>query len=109
MGDGYNSSFRSRKDHRNSHRDSIGAGLLRSSLAQLEQSDPELAKQLMINQKEFFFNAGNGKKIESGVFMAGMSEGILEEPTKEEEDIAIHIFNQDLDDRSNQSDKVDWN
>ena len=40
--------------------------------------------------------------------MAGMSEGILEEPTKEEDDIAMHIFNQDLS-GTNQSDRIDWN
>lgn len=38
--------------------------------------------------------------------MAGMSEGILEEPT--EEDIGIHIFNQDLDEH-NKNDQIDWN
>jgi len=41
--------------------------------------------------------------------MAGMSEGILEEPTEEEEDMAIHIFNRDLGGDSNKSGKIDWN
>jgi len=40
MGDGYNSSFKQKKDNRNS----FGAGLLRSSLASLQKTDPELAK-----------------------------------------------------------------
>ena len=109
MGDGYNSDLTRTNEHRKS-RHSVGAGILRQSLANIERSDPEFARELKKTQRDVFSKTVNFKKKQifgSGVFMPGMSEGILDEPSKEEEDMKV-IFSEEQDDFIN-IEKPLWN
>lgn len=89
LGDGYNSSFRNESMKRSSSHVSAGESILRRSLANLEHTDPELAKKMKKSQKGLF-NKNKDKKeyqiLPSGIFMPGMSEGILDANSSEEEE-----------------------